>query len=55
MLSAGLVGLRGSVHQYLMTMRDGGQVISLTKPKLQGTNCYFTDLTGSPLWFLEAA
>jgi hypothetical protein len=47
-LLAGLVGLCGCVHQYLMTMSDGERVLSLTKPKLQGTNCFFTDATGTP-------
>ena len=47
-LLAGLVGLCGCVHQYLMTMSDGDQVLSLSKPKLQGTNYHFTDFTGSP-------
>ena len=47
-LLAGLVGLCGCVHQYLMTMKDGDRVLSLTKPKLQGTNYYFTDFTGAP-------
>ena len=46
-LLAGLVGLCGCVHhQYLMALSDGVQVLSLTRPKLQGTNCYFTDSTG---------
>ena len=47
-LLGGLVGLCGCVHQYLMKMSDGERVISLTKPKLQGTNYDFTDATGAP-------
>ena len=47
-LLAGLVGLCGCVHEYLMRLSDGGQVISLSKPRLQGTNYYFTDTAGSP-------
>jgi hypothetical protein len=47
-LLAGLVGLCSCAHQYLMTMSDGDRVLSLTKPKLQGTNCFYTDATGAP-------
>ena len=32
----------GCAHQYLMKLSNGDQIISLSKPKLQGTNCYFT-------------
>jgi len=47
MLLAGLVGLCGCVHEYLLKLGDGSQIISLSKPRLQGTNYYFTDATGS--------
>ncbi len=46
-LLVGLVGLCGCVHQYLMKLSDGDQIISLSKPRFQGTNCYFTDATGA--------
>jgi hypothetical protein len=48
-LLVGLVGLCSCTHyQYLMKLSDGAQVISLTRPKFEGTNCYFTDGTGAP-------
>jgi hypothetical protein len=37
-----LTVLCGCAHQYLMTLSNGGQVISLSKPKPQGTNYLFT-------------
>jgi hypothetical protein len=46
-LLAGLVGLGGCAHQYLMKLNDGDQIISASKPKLQGTNYHFTDGTGA--------
>jgi hypothetical protein len=41
-----LVGLCGCVHEYLMKLSDGGRIISLSRPKLQGTNYLFTDQMG---------
>jgi hypothetical protein len=41
-----LAGLCGCAHQYLMRLNDGDQIISLSKPKLQGTNYYFMDQMG---------
>lgn len=46
-LLTGLLCLCGCVHEYLIKLNDGDQVISLSKPKFQGTNCYFIDTTGS--------
>jgi hypothetical protein len=37
-----LTVLCGCAHHYLMTLSNGDQTISLTKPKLQGTNYHFT-------------
>ena len=42
-----LVGFCGCVHEYLMKLSDGDQIISLSKPKLQGTNYLFTDDKGT--------
>jgi hypothetical protein len=42
-----LVGLCGCVHQYLMKLSNGDQMISSSKPKLHGTNYHFTDGTGA--------
>jgi hypothetical protein len=47
-LLAGLLGLCGCAHQYLLKLRDGDQIFSLTKPRSQGTNYFFTDGTGTP-------
>jgi len=46
-LLVGLVGLCGCVHEYLIKLSNGDQVISLSKPRSQGTNYFFTDTTGS--------
>jgi hypothetical protein len=46
-LLAGLVGLCGCAHQYLLKLSDGDQILSLSKPTPQGTNYYFTDSTGA--------
>ena len=45
-LLVALAVLCGCAHQYLMKLRDGDQIISLNKPKLQGINYYFTNETG---------
>jgi hypothetical protein len=42
-----LVGFCGCVHEYLMKLSDGDHIISLSKPKLQGTNYLFTDEKGT--------
>jgi hypothetical protein len=42
-----LLGLCGCAHQYLMKLNNGDQIISLTKPKHQGTTYHFTDRTGA--------
>jgi len=38
-----LVILCGCRHQYLMKLSNGDQIISSTRPKVQGTNYLFTD------------
>jgi hypothetical protein len=42
-----LVGFCGCVHEYLLHLKDGDEILSLDRPKLQGTNYYFTDPTGT--------
>jgi hypothetical protein len=42
MLVGTLVFLCGCMHQYLMKLSNGDEIISLSKPKLQGTNYLFT-------------
>ena len=42
----GLVVLCGCAHQYLITLRNGDQILCLDKPKLKGTSYHFTDNTG---------
>jgi hypothetical protein len=37
-----LAVLCGCAHHYLVKLSDGGQIISLSQPKLQGTNYHFT-------------
>ena len=44
LLSLGV--LCGCAHEYLMELRNGGQVISRSKPIPRGTNYYFTDISG---------
>ena len=46
-LLVGLVGLCGCAHQYLMKLSDGDQIISASKPRLQGTSYHFTDGAGA--------
>ena len=43
MLAGALVFLCGCGHQYLMKLSNGDQIISSSRPKLQGTNYHFTD------------
>jgi hypothetical protein len=45
-LLVSLALLCGCAHQYLMQFSDGYQVLSPTKPKLQGTSYHFTDQMG---------
>ena len=47
-LLVSLAVLCGCAHQYLMKFSNGDQVISLSKPKLQGTNYLFTSGEGVP-------
>ena len=42
----GLVVLCGCAHQYLMKLSNGDQILSLSKPKRQGTLYKFTDESG---------
>jgi len=41
-----LTVLCGCAHEYLLELKDGGRIISLNKPKPQGTGYRFTDSTG---------
>ena len=45
-LLVSLAVLCGCAHEYLMKYSNGDQIISFSKPKLQGTNYYFTDGMG---------
>jgi hypothetical protein len=45
-LLVSLVVLCGCAHQYLMKLSGGDQTISVSKPKLQGTNYHFTGTDG---------
>jgi hypothetical protein len=45
-LLVSLAVLCGCAHQYLMKLSNGDQIISLSKPKLQGTSYHFTDGEG---------
>jgi hypothetical protein len=45
-LLASLVLASGCAHRYLMKLSDGNQIISISKPKLQGTNYHFRDQDG---------
>jgi hypothetical protein len=45
-LLVSLAVLCGCAHQYLVKISDSDQIISLSKPKLQGTNYYFRDDMG---------
>jgi len=45
-LLVSLAVLCGCAHQYLMKISNGDQIISASKPKLQGTGYHFTDDTG---------
>ena len=46
-LLVALVGLCGCAHQYIMTLSNGDQIVSASKPKLQGKNYYYTDGPGA--------
>ena len=45
-LLVSLAVLCGCAHQYLIKTSNGDQIISLSKPKLQGTGYYFRDDMG---------
>ena len=45
-LLVSLAVLCGCTHQYLMKLSNGDQVISLSKPKREGTNYLFTGSEG---------
>ena len=47
MLLVSLAVLCGCAHHYLMKLSDGDQIISISKPKLQGTNY---DFVGRMAW-----
>ena len=42
----GFVGLSGCAHQYVMKLSDGDQIISYSKPRLEGGSYHFTDSLG---------
>jgi hypothetical protein len=42
----GLLVLAGCTRQYLLKTSNGAQIISSTKPRLQGTQYYFKDQDG---------
>jgi hypothetical protein len=44
----GLVCFCGCAHQYLLKLNNGDELFALTKPKLQGTNYFYTNRVGSP-------
>jgi hypothetical protein len=50
----GLVCFCGCAHEYLLKLHDGDEILAMTKPKLQGTNYFFTDRTGSPCVIAES-
>jgi hypothetical protein len=41
-LLVGWIGLCGCRHQYIIRLRNGEQILSPTKPKLEGTNYYYS-------------
>jgi hypothetical protein len=45
-LLVSLAVLCGCAHQYLLVLSNGDRVISVSKPKTQGTSYHFTDSTG---------
>ena len=45
-LLVSLAVLCGCAHQYLIKIDNGDQIISASKPRLQGTHYHFTDDTG---------
>jgi hypothetical protein len=42
MLLVECIGLCGCQHQYIISLRNGEQILSPTKPKLEGTNYYYS-------------
>ena len=46
-LLVSLATLCGCAHRYLMKLSNGDQMISVSKPKLEGTNYHFTSDAGT--------
>ena len=46
MLLVSLFVLCGCAHEYLIKLKNGDQIVSLTKPKLQGAGYHFTGTSG---------
>jgi hypothetical protein len=46
-LLVALIGLCGCAYQYLMKLSNGDQILSSSRPKLQGASYYYTDGTGA--------
>ena len=47
LLPVALLVLTGCTHQYLLKLTNGDQLISYTRPKLEGTGYHFTDAAGA--------
>jgi hypothetical protein len=45
LLASGVL-LSGCVHEYILKLKDGDQILSLSKPKLEKTGYRFTDRGG---------
>jgi len=41
-----LAGLCGCAHEYLLKLDNGDQILSVSKPQLQGASYHFTDQMG---------
>ena len=46
-LLVSLTALCGCAHRYLMKLSNGAQMISISKPKLQGANYHFRSEAGT--------
>ena len=46
-LLVSLTALCGCAHRYLMKLSNGDQMISVSKPKLEGTNYHFRSEAGT--------
>ena len=42
-----LIGLCGCQHQYIISLRNGDQLLALSKPRTQGTNYYYSAGAGA--------